>query len=124
VEPYWKYAVVLRPFGFTVPFNVAVVGPRLFAPLVKVIGAPDVVCDDVVPSGVGAGSGVGVGVGVGAGHALVTNETSPPVLAPAELFAAARKWYVVPHANPDKLPLLIGTTAVPADTLTLWVVCP
>jgi hypothetical protein len=82
----------------TVPLNVAVVPLTPVALPVTAVGAVE--------------------------HCDVVNVTSAPLTVAALFVATARKWYSVPHVSPDKLPLLIGTTAVPAETLTLWVVCP
>ena len=69
--PYWKYHVVERPFGVTLPLSRAEVG--------AIDVASSVVTD---------------------GAELVTNVASAPWVAPASLVATSRKWYVRPAVRP------------------------
>ena len=62
VNPYWKFAVVEVPFGFTVPCSVALVGRIAVTPPVTTVG--------------------------GGGHVAVVNAASDPAVVPPELSVA------------------------------------
>jgi hypothetical protein len=96
VVPYSNMAVVLAPFGFAVPFNVAPLKPMLLA-------AP------VVTTG---------------GHKVVVNVASRPFVVPPTFVATARKWYVVPQVRPVIAPPPIDTAEVPEPRLCEVVVLP